>query len=297
MKLYSWRGETRNFGDELNTMLWPALLPALFDDNEAEIVLGIGSVLDNRHAPNQLKIVIGAGYGGYQPLPRMDRSWVIHWVRGPVTAALLGLDPAIGLGDPAMLWPFRPNAGECEGPATGQVGFMPHFESLDRGPWAEVAATAGLRLIDPTGPPGDVLAQIAACKLLVSEAMHGAIMADTLRVPWIAIQPLAAIHRAKWQDWGKALGMRIDFRQLPASSLFEWASGSPVAGWRGGRKAIQMLARCPVGSGRFQDNAARALRHIAAGPGQLSELAQLRRCQDRMLTRLDTVRRQPRGQL
>ena len=38
-----------------------------------------------------MKVVAGAGYGGYQAVPALDASWVVHWVRGPRTASLLGL--------------------------------------------------------------------------------------------------------------------------------------------------------------------------------------------------------------
>ena len=69
MLLYHWRGEARNFGDELNLLLWPRLLPGLLDDDPAELFLGIGSVLDARHARDAVKLVAGAGYGGYAPLP------------------------------------------------------------------------------------------------------------------------------------------------------------------------------------------------------------------------------------
>lgn len=301
MKLYAWRGETANFGDELNALLWPALLPGFFDQDEAEIVLGIGSVLDCRHAPDRLKIVFGAGYGGYQALPRIDASWVIHWVRGPLTARSLGIEPALGLGDPAMLWPFAagplaPAGKRPTEPSGSPVGFMPHFESIARGAWIEAAQAAGMHLIDPRADPRTVLAEIAGCRLLVSEAMHGAIIADTLRVPWIAVEPQAAIHRAKWHDWAGALDMQIRFQKLPPSSLYEWASVSRLAA-RPVRPAIRHLAGSlrRAGARRLVERAADALGRIAAGAGQLSEPAALQHCQERMLARLDAARHHPRA--
>jgi hypothetical protein len=103
VQLYQWRGQVRNFGDELNSLLWPALLPDFFDHDPAEIFLGIGSVLDSRHPPGAVKIVAGAGYGGYELPPVINGNWMIHWVRGPITACRIGLPPAYGLGDPASL--------------------------------------------------------------------------------------------------------------------------------------------------------------------------------------------------
>ena len=88
MQLYRWRGAARNFGDELNTLLWPRLLPGFFDDDPAEQFLGIGLVLDARHNTGAVKLVAGAGYGGYEAPPRLDANWIIHWVRGPRTARL-----------------------------------------------------------------------------------------------------------------------------------------------------------------------------------------------------------------
>jgi len=61
--------------------------------------------------------------------------------------------------------------------------------------------------------------------VLVSEAMHGVIVADALRVPWVALLPLAPIHRPKWQDWAEVLELRIEFQPGCASSLTEWLHG------------------------------------------------------------------------
>jgi succinoglycan biosynthesis protein ExoV len=225
MILYQWRGSSSNFGDELNTVLWPRLLPGFFDDDPAIRFLGIGSILDCRHPRHALKLVAGAGYGGYEARPVLDDTWVVHWVRGPRTAAVLGLPGSLGLGDPAMLLPHALNL-----PATrdGGIGFMPHFESLARGAWQKVAALVGVTLIDPRLPPLEVLAAIGRCRLVLSEAMHGIIVADALRVPWIAIRPLARIHRAKWQDWAETAQVTPRFATLPASSVAERVAASSL---------------------------------------------------------------------
>ncbi len=290
MLLYCWRGAARNFGDELNTLLWPRLLPNFFDDDPAELFLGIGSVLDAPHEATALKLVAGAGYGGYRPPPALDASWVVHWVRGPRTARRLGLPHDCALGDPAMLLP-EPCTG---GPS---IGFMPHFESLERGAWAEAATAAGVTLIDPRGDPVAIVAAIADCRLLLSEAMHGAIVADAMRVPWIALRPIAPVHRAKWHDWADTLELQVRFQPFAASSLRERLHASPLATSRHGRRLLA-FAR-PVLEGlarrRFIEQAACSLAAAAAAPAQLSSNAALDRCRTRMLERLNVLRRSPRN--
>ena len=289
MKLYRWLGEARNFGDELNALLWPRLLPGLFDDDDTTLFLGIGSVLDARHPPEVIKLVAGAGYGGYQKPAILDAHWLVHWVRGPRTAVLLGLPASRGLGDPAMLLPL---AGWHRTAAGAAVGFMPHFQSLAHGAWHHAAAAAGIELIDPRGDPASIIDAIGRCRLLLCEAMHGAIVADTLRVPWVALRPLAPVHRAKWRDWADALGITVTFQPLAASSLSEWLHASRVATWHHGRSMLRLasptLERC-----RFVHIAAGALRRAARAPPQLSSAAALDRCKSRMLERLDALRRDP----
>ena len=121
-------------------------------------------------------------------------------------------------------------------------------------------------------------------------------MADALRVPWIALRPLAAVHRAKWHDWAATLDLRVAFHPLAASSLPERLRGWPIALPRYGRTVLDRCAPtlCRVARGRFIDMAARALARAGTAAPQLSAAPALDRCQARMLERLDALRRDPR---
>ena len=298
MILYRWQGVSCNFGDELNTVLWPKLLPDFFDDNPSIRFLGIGSVLDRRHGPETIKLVAGSGYGGYEPRPRLDGRWIIHWVRGPRTAATLGLPGTLALGDPAALVPSVLGLRAAGGSG---IGFMPHFESAARGAWHLAAERAGVRLIDPRGSPLDILAAIGHCKVLLSEALHGVIVADALRVPWVAIQPRVRVHRSKWADWAETIDMRLRFHGLPASTLAEWAGGLPLGSRHPGRQWMDrriaaMASAHPLvlqSSEHLVVRAARALQLASRVAPQLSTDNALDRCQSRMLDAVQAIRRNP----
>lgn len=292
MIMYRWQGVSSNFGDELNTVLWPRLLPGFFDQDTRVRFMGIGSILDRRHPPDTVKIVAGSGYGGYEPTPNLDENWVIHWVRGPRTAATLGLPAALALGDPAILVPATLGLPSEHG---ADIGFMPHFESAARGAWQQAAALAGLRLIDPREPPLAVLAAIGRCKLLLSEALHGVIVADALRVPWVAIQPLAPIHQAKWLDWAETMGLRHRFHSLPPSSLCEWAGALPLGSWRSGRPWLDRQDRRlkNMFSEHFVVRAEKALRRAVDADPQLSDARTLDRRQSQMLDAVRALRSRP----
>ena len=290
MILYRWQGRARNFGDELNAVLWPKLLPGFFDDDPSARFLGIGSVLDSRHDPHVIKIVAGAGYGGYEPPAGLDATWHIHWVRGPRSARQLGIDPGFGLGDPASLLPMT---GVAAGVSNGSIGFMPHFESIARGAWQQAAAVAGLTLIDPRGDPLAIIEAIRGCRVLLSEALHGVIVADALRVPWVPLMPVARVHRAKWHDWAESLGLDLRFQPLPASSMPERMHASRLASLHAGRHLLNQHADWlrPAAAEWLIARAARALHAAAAAPPSLSADRALSRAQDRMMERAVALRR------
>jgi succinoglycan biosynthesis protein ExoV len=295
MILYQWRGAHRNFGDELNGLLWPRLLPDFFDQNGDTLFLGIGSILDNRHHSGTVKLVGGSGYGGYEAPAVLDDSWIVHWVRGRRTARSLGLPLDLGIGDPGSLVPLAGLTPRRQNP--GDIGFIPHFESMDRGAWHEVSARAGVTLIDPRDDPLAVLAAIGQCRMVISEAMHGIIVADTLRVPWIAIRPLANIHRPKWFDWAETLDLTVRFHDLPPSTVLERAHLTPLSRFHMGRTILTKQAAPLRGFAgeRYIDRAARALRAVAVTEPQLSGSTLLDTAQTRMMEAIAALRRMPRA--
>lgn len=218
MKLTYFASTPSNFGDALNPYIWSHFLPDGFlDEDERELFVGIGSILWDNYPKDALKHVIGSGYGGYTGKPDLkDGSWNVLFIRGPRTAGMLGLPAETIVCDGAVLIADMPLPAPA---ASIDVAFMPHFESIEHGFWEQVCERAGVTFIDPRGEVNHVLSQIRGARLLISEAMHGVIVADALRTPWIPIEPLNRLHRAKWYDWSEAMDVIVNFRRLPPTSL------------------------------------------------------------------------------
>lgn len=290
MKLFLTRLRAPNFGDDLNPWMWPRLLPDMFDDDNSVTVFGIGSIISHRRDGPALKIVLGsafvAEYGGGLPDLSGDR-WRFYFVRGLDTAAALGLDPALGVGDAALLIRTLLPPGSGHGP----VCFMPHWESLEWGYWAEACDLAGVTLIDPRWPVERVLAAIAGARLMICEAMHGAIVADTLRVPWVPVTPLDTHHRAKWRDWAGALNITLEPRPLWPSSLTEWVPHVTrrlsLLGLARGAMDTWALAPARAATIRL---AGRRLRTLSRLPGQLSDERTLDEAVERMTAAVQRFR-------
>jgi succinoglycan biosynthesis protein ExoV len=219
MRLFKYVGPVPNFGDDLNDWLWPRLMPEVINDKPDDgLFVGIGTLI-NAQLPASSKIfILGTGYGyGTSPLP-LPKSWHIYGVRGQLSAQSLGLAREMVIGDAAILtrtlaWPKIPRRHG--------VSFMPHWESAIFGTWDEVCREAQINFIDPRSEVDSVLQAIRSSELVITGSMHGAIIADAFRVPWIAVRPLGRGHDAKWHDWASALGMTITFAGLPASTLDE----------------------------------------------------------------------------
>jgi len=193
-----------NFGDDLNVELWPALFPDVEATRPDVWLYGIGTILGGSQ-PEGPKVVLGSGCG-YRGTPRLGDDWRVYWVRGPGTAAKCHLDPALGLGDAAVLYPPLHQPLSV---VPGRIGLIPHHKSYDSWDWDALARDAGLYPIDPRQTPQQVADAIASCERVLTESLHGAIFADTLGVPWRALVLARRFNDFKWQDWLDTLGMKL----------------------------------------------------------------------------------------
>lgn len=193
---------THNFGDALNPLIFNALLPGFFDDDPAIDFFGIGSILgfDIVHKAKR-RVIFSSGFA-YGTKPQIDASYDVICVRGPLTAQALGLDPKLAITDGALLLKF------LDLPKTEKLydfSFIPHWESESKFYWKGFCNQAGVNYISPTDGVPEVLRQIQASRVVIAEAMHGAIVADALRVPWIAVKAYKGINEFKWEDWVASL--------------------------------------------------------------------------------------------
>jgi succinoglycan biosynthesis protein ExoV len=200
-----------NFGDDLNPWLWSRLAPEVCNQSDPALFLGIGTILTRSVPPEPVKVVFGSGCGS-QAAPDVDRRWFIYGVRGPLTAAKLNLDPALALGDPAILV-RRIALSSCK--KIFPLSFMPHHQSAPEAGWNRLCQRAGLHYIDPRSSVDEVLLQIRQSELLVAEAMHGAIAADALRVPWIPVRIYGNFMEFKWRDWAESVQAPLHIANVP----------------------------------------------------------------------------------
>ncbi len=212
VKLFYYRSKPGNFGDELNGWLWPQLLPGFFDSKPDVLFYGFGSIFDQRVASNAAhKIIFGTGVRNPAQLPEIDSSYDIRFVRGPLSAgAIARRGPSIT--DSAVAVRLLP-----QGPVRqkNKIGFMPHFRTAERNSWRAICSLAGIEYIDPSGDVESTLNAIRSSSRIITEAMHGAIIADVFRVPWLRVTCYSHLREGpgvsefKWADWARSLNMEV----------------------------------------------------------------------------------------
>lgn len=212
MYLYRYR-ERPNFGDDLNDYIWPKYINVKLggEEDTGEVFVGIGTLLNERLPEGQRLHIMGSGFGyGRADRCRKDR-WIVHFVRGPITAQALSLSPSLAISDPAIL--LHRTEGP-EPPKEFRCAFMPHHE-INSHEMRNACEAAGIQYIDPQHTCEAVIFRLRRAEGLICSAMHGAIAAEALRIPWLPVITHREMLLSKWEDWGAAMGMQIKFHMVP----------------------------------------------------------------------------------
>ena len=204
--LHYWSSSYNNFGDELNSWIWNGLVSddLLSPANRDVVIVGIGTIIDRSIPDAPRRIILGSG-AGYARLPEIkdDGSWSVDFVRGPLTAALLG--GARHLTDPAIL--VARHFKTVPPSQRKDVIYVPHYLFARNSDMPEVCRRAGYRYVLPSMESRAMVETIAGAKLVLAESMHAAIVADAMRVPWVPMATTPEISSFKWTDFTSSLGL------------------------------------------------------------------------------------------
>jgi pyruvyltransferase len=170
-----WHVGRPNFGDDINPSFFRAVAgrPVRFAVNRrGPHILGAGSILEKSTSES---VVCGAGF--LQPPARaMPRPAAVVAVRGERSLAAAGLPDTTLLGDPLVLL----DALVPPVVKRHRHGLVPHVDSVRR--WREAVRGRSL-LIHPGGDPWKVVEAIASCEVVLSQSLHGLIVADVFERP------------------------------------------------------------------------------------------------------------------
>lgn len=222
---------SRNFGDDIN----PFLLGKLFSDSVLKstkvCVLGIGTIINDEHirAVNHFekKVVFSSGVGYGALTEKLDDSWDFVCVRGPRSAESLALPIEKGICDGAVL---LSDYFSVKSPAERDIDvtFIPHVAThwSSGAPLAKTVRALGMNYLTPDIEPEQFVDQVSRSKLVITEAMHGAILSDTMRVPWVPISIRYHLN-FKWMDWFDSMDLKYQTSQVKP---FLW--NAPADRWK-----------------------------------------------------------------
>jgi hypothetical protein len=211
MKLFYFEAPEGNVGDDLNKWLWPKILGDRLDNDEDHLIIGIGTLLNHKIPPAKKYTVLTSGVG-YGDLPDQSKGdWDYVGLRGPLSKEKMSVKDDISLLDGAYLLPYYL---KCPRVIKHKFGYVPHVDSMVNGLWRETAEIGQFKLIDPRWSVEKFISELLSCEQVVTEAMHGAIMADAYGVPWQPTKAYDYINDFKWKDWASSLNMKVSFNLI-----------------------------------------------------------------------------------
>lgn len=180
-----------NFGDELNFNLLPLLINKEIVPLDVKFIKNysfIGSILSDRYINSNTE-VWGTGVQDISK-PLTNKPLKVHAVRGPLTRKYLldnNIDCPEVYGDPALLLPevYNPKIEKKY-----KIGLIPHWQTKKLEKY-DVLKNENVVLINFHNYKKwtDVIDLILSCKYIVSESLHGLIIAEAYNIPnlWIDI--------------------------------------------------------------------------------------------------------------
>lgn len=223
MKLISYESKSGNFGDDLNKWMWPKIFGEdFFNKDEDTAFLGIGSILISESdyieeaEKFKNKIIFGTGVRSITQSFKFDNSWDISFLRGPFSSLIACGSSDNYITDSAYYLALLTNYSKLiNSKKKYTVSVIPYYQSVDLIDWETSCKKLGWNLIKPTGKNvEDFIKQISESEYVISEAMHGAIVADVLRVPWKRLKFNAHLFEGeivsefKWKDWLYSIGIK-----------------------------------------------------------------------------------------
>ena len=209
MKLYYYDSKPKNFGDQLNTVLWNRLLGDLENDfKDNYTFVGVGSLIDERLIAGDEKIIFGAGVRDLS-LSYKNMKLKIEFVRGPISSKALSGCPYIT--DAAYCLGLLPTCNPIK--KIFEVSFIPYFRHLHLINWKVFSRLTNINVILPNEQVAEIIKKIRQSKFVLSSAMHGAIVSDIYRVPWHRViigkhgYESKTFSNLKWDDWAQSIGI------------------------------------------------------------------------------------------
>lgn len=234
MDLCYFHSEKRNFGDDLNPYILEHFIPNFKDLGDDTVIYFIGTILFDgfvgekkiQNFADKRKIILGSGVRFINNPPTIDAKWDIRFLRGPLSSLTLANNCNNYITDPAYLVRELPVFADLPKNKKYEISLMPHFLSLDKIDWKKLCDKYEVNFISPSDKNIDfILSEIAQSEVLITEAMHGAIIADALRVPWKRFKWYSHVCESemvsefKWSDWLFSMNLKHSFYSLPYNKI------------------------------------------------------------------------------
>lgn len=219
-----------NLGDELSPIIFQRLFdvevehsPSI-DDAEVSCV---GSNLNQVYGRPESKLrtkslgILGSGFmHPYIRVPRLDYTSV-YSVRGYLSKSLLptGLDPEVG--DPGLLVNLTVKDKRLNTTPQHKLGIIPHVSQLNDKRFKEIQAKVPRSTIIDfrTADLDSTVAEMRDCEIIVSQSLHGLVLADSLGIPnvWLYEDEIHMGGPFKYYDYFSSIGRpffaKVDFHR------------------------------------------------------------------------------------